>query len=226
MWRRRDEFVSSGRPVPTRLSATAFFTDITGFTAISEQWTPRRSSPWLNIYMDAMVQVLNAHGAVIERFAGDGIVAVFGVPIARTTHGEIEADARSATHCALEMRDIMERVNRRYEIESLPAARIGIGIHSGTLVASSIGNAERLQYSITGDAANIAARLVEIAKEHLRTSPLENCVIALGDTTQALICGQFDVSDLELIALRGKVQPVRCFRLLGPVALDGASLQQ
>jgi adenylate cyclase len=218
LWRRRDEFVLSGRPVPTRLSATAFFSDITGFTTISERLDAAQLEYWLNIYMDAMVTVLNARGAVIERFAGDGIVAVFGVPIARTTREELEADARSALLCALEMCERVEQVNQRYGDESLPAVRIGIGIHSGTLVASSIGNAERLQYSITGDAANVAARLVDVAKERLREEERENCIIAVGETTEALVCGRFEMSDLGEIALRGKMQPVRCFRLVGPAA--------
>ena len=216
LWRRRDEFAASGRPVPTRLGATAFFSDITGFTTISEQLDAATLEYWLNIYMDAMVQVLNAHDAVIERFAGDGIVAVFGAPIARTAQHELEADARSAALCALEMRETTEQVNRRYRAESLPDVRVGIGIHSGTLIASSIGNAERLQYSITGDAANTAARLVEVAKDHLRSSPLEHCVIAIGETTQELVGTAFEMDDLGLVALRGKMQRVRCFRLFGP----------
>lgn len=215
VWNHRDEFSATGRPVPKRLSATMLFSDITGFTTISERLDPVVLEYWLNAYIDAMVHDLVSHDAVIERFAGDGIMSTFGVPIARTSQAEIEADARAALRCALAMRDSLDRLNARFRTENLPLVRIGIGVSSGRLVAGSIGGADRLQYTVTGDAANVAARLVEISKEPMRSDPEVVCRIVVSEATQLLAGDEFTYVELGERDIRGKAEPVRCFLLVG-----------
>ncbi len=175
IWRERATFMAGGRPKPQQLTAAVLFSDIKGFTTICEALPPDALIRWLDTYLDMMVDIVSAHDGVVLRFIGDAVLAVFGAPVARTSQAEIDADAARAVDCALAMGRALEALNRRWEAEDLPPIMIRIGIHTGPLVAGSLGGARHREYSLLGDTANTAARLEAYAKEvGERTTRLES----------------------------------------------------
>jgi adenylate cyclase len=166
---------------------------------------------WINLYMDAMTSLVGSHGGIVEHFAGDGIIAVWGAPIARRTVAATEQDAVAATACAVEMAAALHALNLRYRSENLPEMRVAIGIYSGDLIGCSIGSAERRQYSTIGDTPNTAARLVGVAKDHMKAEgPDVDCRIVAGEATLALLHGSFETRPLGSFPLKGKSRPVLC----------------
>jgi adenylate cyclase len=214
LWRRRREFIAQGRPIPMRLPATVLFSDINGFTAISETLDPEAIVRWLNPYMEAMSRLIEKNGGIVERFAGDCIMAMFGPPIPRRCRDEIAADAAAAVRYACQMRDEMRRLNELYRAEHLPAMRVGVGIHSGELVSCSLGSAVRQQYATIGDTTNTAARLMTVAKQMMeQRAPGELCGIVISEATRTLLRGEFDLRPLGKVACKGKSQPVECYSI-------------
>jgi adenylate cyclase len=212
LWKRRDEFIRHGRTIPVRLSATVVFADINDFTAASETMEPETVVQWLSPYMDAMTALTERHGGVVERLAGDCIMAMFGAPVVRQHSHEIEADAAAAVRFAMQMRQSLHQLNAAFRAQNLPAMHIGIGIHSGELVSCSLGNAERQQYATIGDTTNVAARVMEVAKGYLRQTPMnETCCIVISEATRILLCDTVDLIPLGPMNCRGKRQPVECY---------------
>lgn len=210
LWQRRGEFTDHGRPVAMRLNCTVLASDINDFTTVSESNDPAVVAHWINLYMDAMTSLVGAHGGIVEHFAGDGIMAVWGVPIARDNEGAHE-DAIAAARCALDMSTALRTLNGRYHAEGLPEMRVAIGIYSGDLIGCSIGSSERKQYSTIGDTPNTAARLVGVAKEHMKAEGTHvDCRIVIGEATLALVGDAFATRPLGRFPLKGKSRPVDC----------------
>ena len=215
LWRQRQAFLSGGRPRSQELTATVLFSDIAGSTTIGERLAPEPLIAWLDTYIDTMTQVVMAHHGVVLRFIGDGILAVFGVPVPRQNEAEITTDARNAAQAALSMTAAMRRLNDRWRAEGLPTAAIRIGIYTGRLVAGSLGSGARMEYCLTGDTANTAAR-IEAAGKAYASGP-EDSVILAGEPTMERLGDLFPAEGLGEFNLRGKQRPVRVYRLL-----DGA----
>jgi adenylate cyclase len=212
LWRRRKEMVARGQLVPMRLEATVLFADINDFTAISEQLEPETIVRWLNPYMEAMSRLVEEHGGIVERLAGDAIMAMFGVPIARRGPPEVQADALAAVRYACRMTDAVRELNASYRREGLPEIRVGIGIHSGVLVGCCLGGPERQQYATIGDSANTAARLMTVAKELMKHPGTDEvCRIVLSESTRILLRGVFELRPLGPVALKGKRLPLECY---------------
>jgi adenylate cyclase len=216
IWAKRGAITARGRPIPQRLNATVMFSDINDFTTVSEALDINRMLHWLETYMDAMTRVVDGHGGIVEHFAGDGLLAIWGVPIARRTQREITADAAAAVHCALRMSEEIERLNGYYRQEDLPEMRVGLGIYSGELIGCALGTAERQQYAAIGDTTNTAARLVTVAKDIMKAPGADMiCEVVIGNTTQALVGEMFASRALGSFALKGKNQLVECFEIGG-----------
>jgi class 3 adenylate cyclase len=160
-----------------------------------------------------MVQVVMAHDGVVLRFIGDGILAVFGAPIPRTDEAGITRDARNAVQCALAMHEAMQRLNAGWRAEGLPLAGIRVGIHTGPLVAGSLGNGPHMEYCLLGDTANTAARLEALGKQHLRGEGPEEDVVLVGEPTWRRLGGGFRGELVGEAALKGKQQKVAVYRL-------------
>jgi class 3 adenylate cyclase/CHASE2 domain-containing sensor protein len=157
IWQRRSELSLGGE----EHTATVMFTDIRGFTALSSNQPPAVVLGWLNQYVVAMDEVIRAHGGFLNKFIGDGLMIVFGLPLGR---GPRE-DARRALEAALAMLERVEQLNtHRSAHPEFPHLRIGIGIHTGSLVAGSIGSANRQEYSVIGETVNLASRLESLNK--------------------------------------------------------------
>jgi len=226
LWREDDEREAPVAPV--ELIATVLFSDVRGFTAISEQLAEKPLLAWLNEYMSEMADLVLAHGGVIEKFAGDGLTAEFGVPEPRTDPAEIAADARAAVDCALAMSRAMVRLNRRWRARGLPEVGIRVGIHTGPLIVGNLGSAQRMQYSIIGDTANTAARLESYGKDDPRLgSDADHCRILISEATLQHLAaagpGAYRVMPVGSLVLKGKAQPVAVHRVLAEAPAAAAA---
>jgi adenylate cyclase len=212
VWSRRAEFMESGRPRPQKLVATVLFSDIRGFTAVSEKLEATALMEWLNSYMEAMAGHVMKHGGVVDKFIGDAVMAVFGIPVKRTSEQEIDADARAACRCALDMRADLARFNAEWAAKGLPPIGIRVGVYTGELVSGSLGAAERMEYTVIGDTVNTASRLESFK---LDPEPGDDCRILVGEATASRLGADFRLVEVGEVRLKGKEQPVKVFSLTG-----------
>src|SRR4051812_42629636 len=136
---------------------TVFNSDIRGFTTMSEGSPPEALVEMLNEYFELMVETLFKYEGTLDKFMGDGIMALWGAPVVT------KDDAVRAVECALEMSEVLGNFNRRRKQKSQPFLAVGIGIHTGPLVAGYIGSSKALSYTVIGDVANTSSRLCSVA---------------------------------------------------------------
>ncbi len=179
---------------------TMLFSDIRGFTSMSEQKAPEEVVNTLNEYFEVMVEVLFRHSGTLDKFVGDEIIGLFGAPI------EIEDDAYKAVACGLDMLQSLEEFNRTRMAENQEPIRIGIGINSGSVITGAIGSTRALQYTAVGDAMNTASRLVSLAK------PGE---IIISDTTYQKVKGRIEAVQLPPVRVKGKAEEQRVYEVTG-----------
>lgn len=227
MWRQRDQFVDGRRPRPQGLTVTALFTDLTGYSTVSERLSPELLMEWLNEYMEAMAGQVSAHGGVIKQYAGDSIVAIFGVPVVRNSEREIAQDAINAVNCALAMETALRELNRRWRDEHRPVTGMRIGIFTGPVVAGTLGSAERSEYVVVGDTVNTAARLEQFDKSFFAPDPdINPCRILVGETTLRYLGEQFETDRVGDFALKGKEHTVGIYRVIGRSRADRPAVTQ
>ena len=158
IWLRRDEVRLEG----DERIATVLFSDIRNFTGITAGKPSRTVLRWLNRYFTAMDEVVRAHGGFLNKFIGDGLLVVYGVPLSQ---GE-NVDAGNAVRTALAMLKRVEELNAdRPAGDDFPNLTIGVGIHTGMLTSGSVGSSNRLEYSVIGETVNLASRLESLNKE-------------------------------------------------------------
>ncbi len=179
----------------TRKTVTILFTDVTGSTELGERLDPETVRAVMGRYFAAMRQVIEHHGGTVEKYIGDAVMAVFGVPVVH------DDDALRAVRAAAEMRDALGRLNVALTHERGVAIEARTGINTGSVVLGPGGPGEAI---VVGDAVNVAARLQSAA------APGE---IVIGDTTQALVRDAVDVGPAESIVLKGKSNPVVAYRV-------------
>jgi adenylate cyclase len=177
------------------------FSDLRGFTTLSEQMEPAQIAAHLNEYFDAMTAAIFAHRGMVNDFVGDAVMAVFGAPVEDADH------AWNAVQSAVAMDRALEALNRRWETAGLPRLRMGIGIHTGSVFAGNVGGRDRIKYTVIGDPVNVASRVEGLNKE-LGTTLLvtEETLAAVGDRILVRDCGP--------IAVKGRVEKVRVFEVL------------
>jgi class 3 adenylate cyclase len=216
VWQQRELFLEGGRPRSQKLIVTVLFTDLKGFSTVSERMDPQALMDWLNGYMDKMTKIVIAHGGIVDDFFGDAIKVNFGVPLPRTTEAEISQDAMNAVNCALAMEEEMVGLNRAMLEQGLPILQMRVGIYTGPAVAGSLGSADRLKYTTIGDTVNTASRLESFDKDlvlpHLETSP---CRILIGESTLRYVEDQFEAQQVGDMALKGKATKVTAYCVLG-----------
>jgi adenylate cyclase len=182
--------------------ATVMFSDIRGFTALSETMDPTDVVTMLNEYLEEMVAELDEWNGVLDKFIGDGMVAVFGPPLSE--HDGAERAIRCA-HGMLERLTVLNE--RRGERDEVPL-RIGIGIHSGNVVAGEIGSrTRRMEYTHIGDAMNTASRIESMTKE------LSVQVLVSEETRQQAGDIDLQLKPMGEIVLRGHTKPTTLFTL-------------
>ena len=224
IWNRRDEFLDTdGLPRRQRLTASILFSDIKGFTTVSERLDPQALMDWLNRYMSAMADIVRRHHGTLNQIIGDAVMAVFGIPVPRATEEEIRRDAANAVDCALAMRAALAEVNRENAARGWPAIEIRIGVYTGPLVTGTLGSRDRVQYTMIGDTVNTASRLESFKTADGEGPPLpdEPCRILIGDATYSHVDGRYFVTPVGEVRLKGKERGVRVFRVEGHADQQG-----
>ena len=216
LWAARDEFLEGGRLKPRRLTATVLFTDLKGFSTISEGMEPADLMNWMNEYMDAVARHVDLHDGVVNSYIGDAIMALFGAPVAHTTEEELDRDAINAVTCALAMRGEMKALNEGWTARGMPTVAMRVGIYTGPLVAGSLGSADRLMFTVLGDTTNTAARLEGAGKDLEVDEWSELCTILIGDATLKRLQDRFVTKLVGPMSLKGKANQIIVHSVLHP----------
>jgi adenylate cyclase len=195
-----EEILKNGDLVLTgeKREVTVVFADIRNFTALAESLAPERVVEALNAVLGRLSEAVLLCGGTLDKFLGDGLMAVFGAPVRR------DDDALRALQAAKMMMVSMDELNRESARRGQPEMHLGIGINSGLVVAGNLGSAQRTEYTCIGDAVNVAARLCAAA------GPGE---ILVGGRTSELVGGTTKFETLPPMRLKGKAQLVPLFRV-------------
>ena len=188
-------------------NATIFFSDIRSFTAMSEKMQPNEVVEFLNVYMTKMVDCVNKTGGVVDKYIGDAIMAVWGAP---ESSGSPASDALNAVTAALMMRVELFRFNKERAAAGLPPVKIGCGINSGPVVAGQIGSEERMEYTVIGDAVNLASRTEALNK------PFATDVL-ITENTYNLIKDKIVVQEMPGVHVKGKTDAIKMFAVINLV---------
>jgi len=174
------------------------FLDIRDFTRFAESRTPTEVVDYLNCLFGPLVDVIDRHGGIINKFLGDGFLAVFGAPIADARH------CHSAVRAAL---DLVKEVESLCRTSRIPATRIGIGLHTGDVVTGSVGSQLRREYTVIGDAVNLASRIEQ------QTKSFGAQILASEEVIRELPEGEFPVEKLAPVQVKGRDAPVQIYKL-------------
>lgn len=181
---------------------TALFSDIRGFTTLSEGLSPTTLVELLNEYFSVMTEVIFKHSGTLDKYIGDALMAFWGAPYPHPDHAEL------ACLAGLDMLKALEALQAKWEAEGRPRIDIGVGINTGPMLVGNMGSSKRFNFTVMGDNVNLASRLEGINKQfgtHLVIS--ENTYGAVGDKLVA--------RELDLIRVKGKMKPVKIYELLG-----------
>ncbi|MCF8150944.1 MAG: GAF domain-containing protein [Burkholderiaceae bacterium] len=205
-----DQLVESGEAVlgGTGRDVSVLFSDIRGFTSISERLGAKETVALLNEYFTDMVDIVFAHNGVLDKYIGDMIMAVFGSVL------QSDDDASNAVMVGNRMMTGLHQLNRRRAKRGGEAIRIGVGISTGNVVAGNIGSLKRMEYTVIGDRVNLAERL-ESANKFYGTS------ILMCDATYAAVKQHSACREIDLIRVRGRAMPVAIYESLEHLAEDG-----
>jgi adenylate cyclase len=191
-----------------RREVTVFFSDIRGFTALSEKMEPERIVRFLREYLTVMTEVVFRHGGTVDKYVGDAIMALYNVPFDQPDH------AARAVRTALEFQARLREVTARYDEPLLSRLECGVGIHTGEAVVGTIGSEQRLEYTAIGDTINIGARLEGLTKEY-------GAHVIISESTYRAVRDEFAVHALGVVPIRGRDVPVRIFEVRGPLPAGG-----
>ncbi|MFM6927985.1 MAG: adenylate/guanylate cyclase domain-containing protein [Bdellovibrio sp.] len=177
-----------------------FFSDIRGFTAFSEKRSPEEVVEMLNEYFGVMVKIINSHGGVVDKFIGDAIMAVWGVP--RSS----DQDAQKALRACLEMRKALESLNEKRIAREQPAINIGMGLHAGTAISGTIGSDERMEYTVIGNTVNTASRIEASTKAF-------GADLLVTDTVIDKVGSEFRVELAGAAEVKGRSEAIKMYKV-------------
>ena len=186
----------------TRQDMTVLFSDIRDFTPMSEKMSPEEVVSLLNEYLSAMVEVIFRHGGFLDKYMGDGIMAIFTAPKRSDNHAEL------AVAAACEMIETIEHLKVGWAKAGSPVFDIGIGINSGEMVVGNIGSEQRLDYTAIGDNVNLASRLEQLNKQF-------GTKIIVGEETYSRVSSMVEARDLGLTDVKGKRGKIRVYEIMG-----------
>jgi class 3 adenylate cyclase len=178
--------------------ATILFADIRGFTTLSEQHPAEEIGRILNAILEEMTSAIMDNQGMVDKYIGDAIMGVFGVPVAAENH------ALQATRAALDMQERLKKVNQALTGEGKPAVSIGVGIHTGEVIAGAIGSSRRLDYTVIGDTVNVASRIESMTRQYPES-------ILVSAETRDLIQESIPMKEVATTQLKGRKQPVTLF---------------
>lgn len=214
------ELVSEMAADPTRYSMegesrelTVLFSDVRGFTTISESLKPNELREYINEYLTVMSEIIRSHRGTLDKYIGDAIMAFWGAPIADAEHAEL------ATKAAIAMQEEAVRLNERLLARNWPTLAIGVGVNTGQMRVGDMGSKIRRAYTVMGDAVNLGSRLEGITKTY-------GVGVIVGPQTKAAVPGMV-FQELDAVKVKGKNEPVSIYAPLGEHAtLPEASLSQ
>lgn len=183
---------------------TVLFSDVRGFTSMSEGMEPDQLAHLMNEYLSAMTLVIREHRGTLDKYIGDAIMAFWGAPVNDSDH------ARNAIITALEMQNALEDLNRTLVARGIREMKIGIGINTGTMTVGDMGSVVRKAYTVMGDAVNLGSRLESITKQY-------GVGIIVGEATRHAV-SDIQFRELDLVQVMGKDKPVAIFE---PIGIDG-----
>jgi adenylate cyclase len=181
--------------------ATVLFSDIRSFTSLAERIGPQPTVTLLNEYFARMVECISEQGGMLDKFIGDAIMAVFGLPV---PGGD---DEDRALRAAIEMLRSLREWNRERETAARPTVQIGIGLNTDSVVAGNIGTPKRMDYTIIGDGVNLAARLESACKHY-------GVRLLLSELTRGHLKGVYRLREIDRVIVQGKSEPVAVFECL------------
>jgi len=195
--RHRDD----GRLASSRRMVTVLFSDIRGFTSLSEKLPPEDVAEMLRDYLSAMTEIVFDHGGTVDKYIGDCVMALYNVPFEDPDH------ALKAVRTALDLQERTLEVSDRWEARLGAPLRNGVGINTGEAVVGTMGSRQRLEYTAIGDTVNLASRLEALTKDY-------NVPILMSEHTHQLIQHEMHGRELGEVTVKGKTQAVRIYALL------------
>ena len=181
---------------------SVLFSDIRGFTTVSEKLSPEELVHLLNEYLTAMTDIVFEYEGLLDKYMGDAIMAVYGAPLDQPDH------ALRACRTALKMRVVLERLQKKWTEEGRPVLNIGVGINSGDMVVGNMGSEMRFDYTVMGDSVNLGSRLEGINKEY-------GTGIVISEFTYERVKDTLLCRELDWVRVKGKKLPVKIYELLG-----------
>jgi adenylate cyclase len=200
---------------PREAILTVMFTDIAGFTTLSEQLPGGAGADLLNHHFALQCRAIDAEGGTVDKFLGDGVMAFFGAPDRLKGHGA------AAVRAAVAIREALKEDNRGAAEAGRPPLRLRIGIHTGRVIVGDIGAADRVNYTIVGDTVNVSQRLQEMGK---LVAPDAECAIIVSGETAERLDERFPLTSTGKHRLRGRGEPIDVY-LVGEVADVGVLMK-
>jgi len=197
-----------------RREMSVLFSDIRGFTTVTERGQPDEIVGMLNEYFSSMVDLVFKHGGTLDKFVGDMVMALYGAPLDDPDHAD------HAVQTALAMIAELGRLNARWKEQGrISGLDIGIGINTGPMIAGNIGSEAIMSYTVIGDAVNLGSRLESLNKEF-------GTRIIISDATRQRLKGDYEFRPLGDVVVKGKTHPVAIFEVVGPAAGMGSGMNK
>lgn len=189
---------------------TVLFSDLRGFTSLSETIEAEKLVQMLNIYLTRMSDIIFRHQGTIDKYMGDAVMAFWGAPRQQPDH------ARRACLAALEMIEELERLNVEFERDGIPRLEMGVGLNTGPMAVGNMGSERRFDYTVLGDSVNLGSRLESLNKEY-------GTSVIVSETTLVQAGSDLHARFLDLVAVKGKKEPAAVYEL---ISVDGQADQQ
>ena len=207
LWNQKDSLLENGRFPGTELPVTILFSDTVSFSSVSENMNPTELLDWLNRGMEKFVKIISENGGMVNKFTGDGFLAVFGAPVKKN----YEQSSNEAIKTAMEIRNAIEKLKDDLEAEGLPLIKLRIGIHSGKIITGSMGGSEKIEYALIGDSVNVAARLESLNKDNMKN----NCRILVSKESLNFANGSdYKLEEWGPCKVKGRESLVEVFEIL------------
>jgi adenylate cyclase len=184
--------------VGTEQEMSVVFSDIRGFTTISEGLTPAQVVQLLNVHLDAMTQVTFKYGGTMDKFIGDATMAFWGAPLPDPEH------PLHATQAAMAMQASIPEVNQKLKSMGLKEIAIGVGVNTGKMILGNIGSSQKLDYTVIGDAVNLGSRLEGLTKQY-------HVPVLISEFTQAYVHEKIPCAPIDRVRVKGKHKPVTIY---------------
>ena len=186
-----------------RSNVSIIFSDIRGFTTLSEKMSPEDVVALLNPYLEAMSKVIYKHGGTVDKYEGDAIIAFFGEPVHYDDH------AMRALNASLDMRKALFEMREKWAKEGRPSQiEMGIGVNSGEVFVGMVGSEQRINYTVIGDNANLASRLQDLTKTYAWP-------ILISESTYQSVKDEFETEFADAVTVKGKTQAVNVYKVIG-----------